>query len=250
MERKIKDVMENNDVKTEYDMVIVLSPSERNEFGKFIEYEKSGVYLGGQTRMDAAVEICKKNMQARIIVVGGLKEGCKSMDDSYKTKGMKDYLEEKCGNDVHVERVNSLPCTKHNFISVLIKLTADGEDLNFKKIGILTNYYHLPRAWKFLSHALGEYKISGKPIFIPIAAESIVDQHEIYSGKKQEYLLRLEDEVRGIKMCELGEYKDGCLYRKGEYKRGKLEDFIFIIGKEGDRLLSEKDREFLRRGVI
>ena len=44
---------------------------------------------------------------------------------------------------------------------------------------------------------------------------------------------------------EKGEYKDPCLYKKEEYEKGKLENFINIIKSEGDMLLSEADKNSL-----
>lgn len=232
--------------KTEYDIVIVLCPAERNKLDrKFPEYDENGKYLGGQTRMDAAVEIYKRSPHAKFIVVGGLDKMPKDLEESVKTQDMKEYLEEKCGA-VDVERINSLPCTKHNFIAIFIRWAERNVNLNNKKVGVLTNYFHLPRSFKFLSHALVEYKIDGNPIFIPIAAESIVCQPEIYI-KSQEYLLTLKSEVEGMQAIENDKYKDGCLWRKTQYERGKFEDYESIVKQEGGKLLSEADKAFLRQ---
>lgn len=239
--------MENNDNrKTEYDMVIVLCPAERNKLDrKFPEYDENGKYLGGQTRMDAVVGIYKRNPYSKFIVVGGLDKMTQRLEESLKTKDMKEYLEEKC-DTVDVERINSLPCTKHNFIAIFIRWAEQNINLENKRIGVLTNYFHLPRSLKFLSDALMEYKIGGNPIFIPIAAESIVCQPEIYI-KRQEYFLTLKSEVGGMEDMENGIYKDGCLWRKTKYERGKFEDYEYIIKQEKDKLLSEADKTFLRQ---
>jgi len=232
-------------VKSKYDIIIVLNASERNQKTRlFDEYDK-GLYLGGQTRMEAAAEICKNNMDSKIIVVGGLKDNPESIDDSKKTKDMEEYLLENVGKQINIQRINSLPCTKHNFIAIFIHWSANQIDLTEKKVAILTNYYHLPRTFKFLSNAIIDYGIKGSPIFIPIAAESIINKSEIYESKSTEFLKRLQGEVKGLSDLEKGEYKDPCLYKKEEYEKGKLENFINIIKSEGDMLLSEADKNSL-----
>jgi hypothetical protein len=239
--------MENNSHQITYDIVIVLCPEERDKTtDRFPEYnKKDGSYLGGQTRMDAAVALYKRNKSTKFFVVGGLDKRCKTLCDSVKTKGMKDYLVEECGKDIVVTRINSLPCTRHNFIATFVDWKSQSLTLENKIVGILTNFYHLPRSFKFLGQVLQNYKIDGNPLFIPIAAESIVCQPEIYINN-QEYLLTLKNEVQGMQVIEDYAYKDGCLLRKSEYERGKFEDYADIIKSHGDALLSEEDKYKLK----
>lgn len=180
------------------------------EDGKFPEYHR-GMYLGGQTRMDAAVELYKNNKLAKFIVVGGLNKDCNNIEDSEKTSSMKKYLEKEC-KEINVTSINSLPCTKHNFVAIFAYWEENSqEDLSKKTVGVLTNHYHLPRSLKFLSLAQKEFLLSNNPIFNPIAAESVICQPEVYI-KKQEYELTSNSEVRGMGDMERGLYRD-CLFR-------------------------------------
>ena len=207
-------------------------------------------YLGGQTRMEAAASIYKTNWSAKFLVVGGLSENCKTIEESKKTSDMAEYLVESCGQTIVCERINSLPCTKHNFIRIFTYWEKQGFEVKNKTIGILTNLFHLPRSFKFLSRALQEHPIEGNPTFVPIAAESIISQDEIYTTKYKEYLVTLNKEVEGMRALEGGSYKDGCLWRESEYERGKYEAYENIIKSQYVVLLSNDDKSFLEtKGV-
>src|SRR3989344_5163902 len=130
------------------DYIIVLNPDKKIH-GQFPNF-KDGKYLGGATRMAAAITIAKENQFSEIILVGGYnedngKDKSTFFQKSQKVEDMKDYLNEnKIKNSIVT--INSLPCTKHNLIAVFNKYQKKFEN---KKVGILTNKYHLSRALQF-----------------------------------------------------------------------------------------------------
>lgn len=222
-----------------YNIVIVLCPSKREGKAKKFPEFKDGMYLGGQTRMDAAVKIYKDNKNAQIILVGGYNENSAESD---KVTHMKQFLEERCGKNINISLRPSLPCTRHNFIAIFNmwkKNKATFKKLKNTKIGLLTNFYHLPRALRFWSELVNQKEFAGIPTPLPINAESITgDSSEAYI-RFIEYLFRIRSEKEGLKDIEDGQYRDDCL-------RKKYKDFKMIIDKQSDILLNSEDRKELK----
>jgi len=171
---------------------------------KFPEY-KEGKYLGGQIRMDAAVEIWKKYKKVEFILVGGYDED----GGTDKTLDMKVYIENKIDKkyNTKIEIVNSLPCTRHNLIAILNKYD---KDLENKTIGILSNFYHIPRILNLWSQLKDDnYKINFNNIKLePLIAEKQIGVN--YPIGVIEYIVRLEEEIRGLIDINTNAYKDGC----------------------------------------
>lgn len=213
-----------------YDLVIVLCPSKRDK--TFSEF-KENMYLGGQTRMDAAVKLYENNHKAQFILVGGYK---KREEESDKVDGMQQFLKEKCGQSINTLLRPSLPCTRHNLIAIFNvwkKHKVFFDKLKSKKIGVLTNFYHLPRALRFWSELVNQGDFIGIPNPFPISAESITgDSGEAYI-RYIEYLLRINGEVKGLKDIEEAQYDDSCLFK---------EDFKMIREKYPYILLNLEDR--------
>ena len=222
-----------------YDIVIVLCASAKTNDGKFVEFEK-GQYLGGQTRMDAAVKLYESNRKAQFILVGGYN---KNEEKSNKVDGMQEFLRVRCGENINTLLSPSLPCTRHNLITIFNTWKKKGEikELKNKKIGLLTNFYHLPRAMRFWSELVNQKEFTGIPTPFLISAESVNDDSGEVHIRFIEYLLRINGEVKGLKDIEEAQYDDKCI----EIGR-KYEDFKNIISKQKDILLNSEDKIKLR----
>lgn len=225
-----------------YDIIIVLCPEKKDPDGKFPDF-KDGMYLGGQVRMDAAKKIYENNENAEFIVVGGYNSKSKrseweKVDASQKVDDMKSFLKKDCLG-IKIIPIKSLPCTKHNLVAIFNTWKNSEEKLKRlkdKKIGLLTNFYHLPRALRFWGELTNTEEFMGIPMPISISAESIIElpvnnMHIRFI----EYLLRLEDERRGLKDIENESYAGSCLGKK-------FDDFKDIIEKYKDILLTESER--------
>lgn len=220
-----------------YNYIIVLCPWKKIN-GKFPEF-LGGEYLGGQTRMDAAVELAKENKETIFILVGGYNEDDDINDSNYykesqKTSDMKKHMVDNGINGDRIETVESLPCSKHNLVAIFNKYKEEFKDKNLR-IGLLTNFYHLPRALCFWHKLVKEEfnDIIENPI--PIPAESIIGEQERYIHQ-HEYIVVLEKELKGIRELIINEYNDGCLkdVRK-EYDNFKKEErtkFLESTGKK------------------
>lgn len=234
-----------------YDIIIVLCPSKKNKEGKFPEF-LNGEYLGGQTRMDAAVEIYKENEKARFILVGGYNEDNGITDyyrESQKTTDMEEYMIDNGVEKNNIRTVNSLPCTRHNLIAIFntYKKKLDG-----RNIGLLTNFYHMARALRFWTKLVKEIKEFMEIQSFPksIIAESIIGGGERYI-RYCEYISTLEGEIKGLIDIEKNLYRDNCFKLKEEkeykYKRVIKKEFERIIGEDENYsilLTSEERKEF------
>ncbi|MDD5639196.1 MAG: ElyC/SanA/YdcF family protein [Candidatus Pacebacteria bacterium] len=217
----------------EYDIVIVLCPEKKDPDDKFPEF-KNNKYLGGQTRMDAACEIFKKNKGAEFVLVGGYDQNSKK---SKKVEDMREFLKEKCENIIILERP-SLPCTRHNLVAVFNYWIKERKEIKGKKIGILTNFYHLPRALRFWGELVNEKEFSEIPVPIPIIAESIVEKSDAYT-RFIEYILRTDSEINGLKDNEKGTYKDNCLDKNMEHFKSVINDEKEILLTSAERSLND-----------
>ena len=192
-----------------FDYVIILCPSElristnsKNEYFDELSEDKkrlNSLYLGGQVRMEAAVDIVQ--FVQNFIVVGG---------SEIKVTGMRDYLlrelqKETKENEItpKIIRIESEPDTNGNLWA--IKRWIKNYKIKFlgKRIGILTNFYHLPRTIRLSKDILPEY------YFIPLVAESLITRHQsTYSFYPKEFLLRICSEVDGLRDWENEKYRN------------------------------------------
>jgi hypothetical protein len=230
-----------------YDYVIVLCAWTmiNNKFPQFL----NGEYLGGQTRMDAAVIVAKQNPKTKIILVGGYNEDNYDKSDYYKksqkTENMKTFMHENGvekyvhNNNKKEERiitVESLPCTRHNLIAVFNEYK---EEFSKKdaRIGLLTNFYHLPRAlnfWEKLTKNEEDFKkIIKNPE--PIIAESFIEEKERYLHHC-EYIKSLESELNGLRLLQTYKYNIDKKCFEHKYKcnclENKLDKFSKIINSD------------------
>lgn len=190
-----------------YKIVIVLCPSESKvekngdvyfeELSKN-EKRKSLEYLGGQIRMDAAVDLAlTERVKGFFIVVGGNQ---KKVDD------MKKYITEQIEKSGKISppiiRIESTPDTNSNLQAIKKIL---GKEMKFKngETAILTNFYHIPRSLRFAADIFPEYN------FIPLAAESLIIKHQpTYTLYPKEFLLRISDDIDGLRDWEAELYKE------------------------------------------
>jgi len=218
-----------------YDYIIVLCSEKKDKNGKFPEF-LDGKYLGGQTRMNAAVEMYKENKEAEFIIVGGYDE---NGEGSKKVEDMYEFLTNECQN-IKIFKCPSLPCTFHNLVAIFNTWRKHNIKLENKKIGLLTNFYHLPRALRFWSelNRKEEFKNIFIPCPIPISAESVVQNisSEMYNERSGEYLSTLMSEAEGFKDIEKDSYTDNCLLKKREF-------FIEIAKKYPNILLTSEERK-------
>src|SRR3990167_1221192 len=192
-----------------YDIVIVLCAARRQEDKKFPEFQ-DGKYLGGQTRMEAAAELFKRNEATKFVIVGGYNP---KSEYSQKVQDMEKFLKEKC-TGILLDPIPSLPCTYHNFIAVFNTWLKEGKGFKNKKIGLLTNFYHFPRALRFVAELRNEAEFAKIPSILPISAESIVQVSQpTMVTEFGAYLLRFEDERQGLRDLEMSNYDDKCTKR-------------------------------------
>jgi len=186
---------------SKYDSIVVLASEIFKEGNKFRMPDFfNGVAQGGKMRLDAAVKMFEDKMVNNIIVVGGKVRG----SEDEKTEAMADYL---INNDIAVENIIKLPSkTNTQGNAKVVKSYLDKNKLTNKKIGLLTSFYHLPRAMKiFAREGLN---------FEPVVAESILIDHPDYGLNKihqfyinTKMLERLNQELLGLADLEKGIYK-------------------------------------------
>ena len=224
----------NKDIK--YDFIIVLNADifSNNDLMVFPNI-KEGKYLGGQVRMEAAVKIFQENKKSVFILVGGYNEddGNESYRKSKKTEDMGKFLTKKCSG-IKLCQIPSLPCTKHNLVVIL---NTKKEELKTRKIALLTNKYHLPRARLFWDQLVSEefYDVP-RPEFL--SAESYSDWEGRFNFRN-EYKERLLDEIKGLVDIKNNSYEDSCVSKK-------LPKFVRILNEKKNILLTlneQKDYE-------
>ncbi len=184
-----------------YDYLITLAGEIIKEGNNFLMPDNfDGLAQGGKMRLDAAIKMFEDKMAGNIIVVGGKVRG----SDDKKVDVMAEYLFRKGIPKEKIIKLYSETNTRGNAIA--IKYYLKKEKLFTKKIGLLTNFFHLPRAIKFfvMENLCPE----------PIVAESILLEHPDYGLQKihqfyinTKMLERLNQELEGISALEKGEYQ-------------------------------------------
>ncbi|MFA6271683.1 MAG: ElyC/SanA/YdcF family protein [Patescibacteria group bacterium] len=222
-----------SDQPNKYDFIIVLNPSVVDTDCKFTEFEK-GQYLGGQTRMEAALKLSEVNKNTEFILVGGYDQ---NSSQSKKVDDMANFLKNR-NEKINIIKRLSLPCSHHNFIAVFNEYY---KDLIGKKVGLLTNFYHLPRSLMFYSEVVNkEEKFKVIPTLIPICAESLVDNSDVLSMRYIEYISRINSEIKGLGDNEKGKYFDNCM-------EANKKNFIKIAATYPEILLTEYERNIKYR---
>ena len=199
--------MLKNNKSGKYDIVILLCPGTPNIINeneiqfdtleKNIETSYKEIYLGGSIRMQAAVDIRKKTI--KYIVVGGSK---------HKVDVMKQYLVKENINNNDIIRIESNPDTNGNLFAVkkILKQYGKLKYIEGKKIGIMTNAYHIPRAMRMVTDIFADVE---NLHFVPLVAEAIITKHHPdYLLYPQEFLARMHKEINGLRDWENGFYKN------------------------------------------
>lgn len=184
------------------DLLIVPSPLLDKERDAFLDVDPvSGLYVGGELRLSATVDFSRRFGPRKIVVVGGLDPE----RGSRITHAMRRFIIEN-DSTANVQRIDSLPCTRHNVIALFNRL---GRQLEGKRVGLLTNEYHLPRFLAFWSSLRDEYQLNlSEPL--AIAAESIVNSVDKES-RGENVSARRKAEERGLADLRAGRYVDRCL---------------------------------------
>lgn len=189
-----------------YDVVIlfcpgipVLTSSGKIHF-QVIEENKSSpgttLYLGGPTRMKAAVELCRQKRVKTFFVVGGSFE---------KVDLMKTYLEHNNILSDDIIRIESNSDTNGNLHAIKKALKNYKKYAKFKEksIGALSNAYHMKRIMRFAKDILKGIKLHS------ISAEDIYlkesNPKRLY---EQEFIRREFSEDNGIKEWGQEKYRD------------------------------------------
>jgi uncharacterized SAM-binding protein YcdF (DUF218 family) len=193
-----------------FDLVVLLCAdalNEREGFDEISPVNGAFVYLGGQVRMDAAVDFAPN--VSTYIVIGGKHKGGKYK----KIEDMKNFLEKRF-NEINliserpkIVRLYSKADTTGNLWGLKRALRDAGklEWIRDKKIGIFTNFYHIPRAMRFAKDIFSDVRAS----FVPISAEAVLDRTEAtYSHYPRAFLRRIVNEQNGLRAWERGEYQD------------------------------------------
>ena len=209
----------------ELDVLIVPSPILNAEGDAFLDIDPAtGMFTGGHLRLCAATEFATRWRPRSIAVVGGLH----AQHGTRMTDAMEKFIKQR-NSDAHLQKVNSLPCTRHNVIALFNQL---GRQLEGKRLAVLTNEYHLRRFMEFWSRVQLEYGFR-VPEPLGVAAEWICPSAETdFTWAALE--LRRKAEARGVTDLRAGKYVDRCL--------GELSNFRDHLAKSPENYLSPKER--------
>ena len=209
----------------ELDVLIVPSPILNAEGDAFLDIDPAtGMFTGGHLRLCAATEFATRWRPRSIAVVGGLH----AQHGTRMTDTMEKFIKQR-NCDAHLQKVNSLPCTRHNVIALFNQL---GRQLEGKRVAVLTNEYHLRRFQEFWSRVQLEYGFRA-PEPLGVAAEWICPSAETdFTWAALE--LRRKAEARGVTDLRAGKYVDRCL--------GQLSNFRDHLAKSPENYLSPKER--------
>jgi len=210
----------------ELDVLIVPSPILSAEGDAFLDIDPvTGMFTGGHLRLCAVAEFSKRWQPRCIAVVGGLH----AQHGTRMTDTMEQFIKQR-NSDAHVQKINSLPCTRHNVMALLNQL---GRQLEGKRVAVLTNDYHLRRFLEFWSQLQLEYDFRvAEPL--GVAAEWIqpsVETDFTWAAREQ----RRKAEARGVADLRAGKYVDRCL--------GELSSFRDHLAKSPESYLSPAEQK-------
>ncbi len=198
MTRKTNDALPKSRV---FDFVIV--PCPNIGLGPaFEEYDKDGIYIGGQTRMQAVVDLYNATdvIVRKIIVVGGGLEQANPTNKWQKTKNMRDFLVQQGIPKADILCVVSEPDTRGNLRAVWLTCR---QLLNGKTVGILSNQYHLQRALRIATDTQFDWSVH----FFPLPAEELINTQVMQpSSQDLAVLERIKRERQGLKDWRNGTY--------------------------------------------
>ena len=218
-------------------IIVVPATEIRGADGHFPNFEKDKkfdrhIYVGGEVRMQAAIEAAKKYPEAEFIMLGGwaLKDG----ELLSKPEDMAGFLKENAP-EVKVGIINSLPSTRSNLVALFNTL---GEEIKEGRLIFLTNDYHIDRIqaiWSKLKTE--EYPDMADPEILTVSDLGVKEGVE---QAAPEYQLRLEREQEGIEALKRGEYT--------EQKRISIEQVLQKYPKSESIILTPKERQLWRYG--
>ena len=151
----------------DFDQVIILCPNTSYDQGAFEKYGPDGAYIGGQIRMQAAVDLYNSpeiTIRAFIVVGGGV--DAEPARRWAKTNNMRQFLMQNGIPAGLITCVSSGADTLGNLRAIWVTCH---ELLAGKTIGLLTNDYHLPRAM-LMAHD-SQFDWAGARFF-PLPAEA------------------------------------------------------------------------------
>lgn len=199
-----------------YNIVVLLCASSLNR-GYFDEFSKDGSYLGGQTRMQAAVDISPR--VKTFILVGGGADETEESKKWKKTQDMEKFLKENKVKSTLIKIVSTSD-TLGNFRGIYkcfvdVGLLGSGKKERDEKeiieIGVLTNFYHLPRAMRFAWDTFKRTKVR----FYPIVAESVIKkQPPTYLEHIPAFISVIFNDIKGLKDWEEGNYRKQILNKE------------------------------------
>jgi hypothetical protein len=193
----------------ELDVLIVPSSILNAEGNAFLDIDPhTGMFTGGLLRLCAAAEFAARWRPRCVAVVGGLH----AQHGTRMTDAMEKFIKER-SSGVQVQKINSLPCTRHNVVALFNQL---GRQLEGKRVAVLTNDYHLRRLMEFWSRVQLEY---GFRVVEPlgVAAEWICPSAETdFTWAALE--LRRKAEARGVADLRAGKYVDPCLSQLASFR--------------------------------
>lgn len=237
--------------------IFVLSPGRANPDGGFADYGDDGSYIGGQIRMNAAVQMIRDRPEDQFFLVGGLDTDALLAPYSQKAQDMSRFICSTLQDEEpevwhRAGPVPSLPCTYHNFIAALRELNDPRlMEPGTVNIGVLTNAYHIPRSQLFATQAKHDMfdlnpNIRADVTFTWHAAEDILQTPMPYSVKDDPeayaaFKKRIAMEERGLLDIDLGRYDDSC---RRKYRE---EEFIRFLVHHGKDLMAE--HEFEKWGI-
>jgi len=193
----------------ELDMLIVPSPILSTEGSVFLDIDPvTGMFTGGHLRLCAVAEFATRWRPRCVAVVGGLH----AQHGTRMTDTMEKFIKEKSAG-VQVQKINSLPCTRHNVIALFNQL---GRQLEGKRVAVLTNDYHLRRFLEFWCRVQLEYGFL-VPEPLGVAAEWICPSAETdFTWAALD--LRRKSEARGVADLRAGKYVDRCLDQLASFR--------------------------------
>lgn len=203
----------------EFDLIVVLEAnahrSEKTGEWKLstIVEEDPGKIVGGHSRAIAAAQAYKENLSPAFLVTGGIQSGT---NDVSRAQLLVDLMVKKY--KVPQERVNvyiSRSSTQGNSDATVDFLRNHPELLKKKRIGVITNDWHLPRA-------LAMFKAD--PFFADNSIELIGLPVEELLEKRSRYYKRWAKQVRETPEMETRRRMEETGLRdfiRGEYKSGK-----------------------------
>lgn len=208
-----------------YDYVLIPCADKKGENGRFPEF-RDGDYIGGENRMVAALRHSLNNQDTVYVPVGGFDH---NNDSSEKVKDMTTFLKE--GNpNIKIQAIQSLPCTRHNLVAFFNTM---GDDLNGKKVAIVTSFCFVARTLAIWSKLIEE-EFKGMPAPHIICSESFYNNDEVITKNVASYLQRIFREKQGLYDLEESKYVDFCLEKE---KDGFIE-----LAKKYPHLTSQKEK--------